>query len=162
MIESTTLSHGHTHRWHSNPDYRLRTSCDTVDAHQGRMTRLRRVILPGGNPEMDDAICHHDLAEVFTRDWSSPEKDAIPGMAEALKMADDAYLEHIGFQSLTPTQQAILKLLDRMDALYWVSHVARDLLETDEWRKASRKIIEDAEAMGDTIAARVNKWRTEL
>lgn len=156
------LDHGHTRRWHSNPDCRLRNSVDPVHAHQARMLIIRREILPGHNPEIDDAILAHDLAEVFTRDWSSPDKASIPGMAEALQMADDAYLKHIGFTKLSETHQAILKLLDRMDAIYWVSHVARDLLETGEWRAASWKVIESSQHLGEVIKERVMAWRAKL
>lgn len=156
------LDHGHTRRWHSNPDHALRNSVDTVHAHQARMLIIRREILPGHNPEIDNAILAHDLAEVFTRDWSSPDKWAIPGMAEALQMADDAYLKHIGFTKLRETHQAILKLLDRMDAIYWVSHVAPDLLDAEEWRTASWVILESAECLGELIHERVKVWRAKL
>jgi len=162
MSKPANLSHGHTRRWHNNPNYLLRTSLDTVDAHQGRMARLRREIFPGPNKEIDDAICDHDLAEIFTRDWSRPDKDNIPGLDDAMKAADAAYLEYIGANMLAAANFAALKLLDQMDALYWVSHVAPDDLEAPWWRKVSRQIMESAEAMGEDTARRVNKWRTEL
>jgi len=162
MSKPANLSHGHTRRWHNNPNHLLRNSIDTVDAHQARMHRMRREIFPGPCTEIDDAICDHDLAEIFTGDWSRPDKDNIPGLDDAMKAADAAYLEHIGANKLADKQFAALKLLDQMDALYWVSHVARDLLDTDEWRKASSQIMESAEDMGEDTARLVNKWRAEL
>ena len=141
-----TWHHGMTLRWHSNPWPALRNSGDTVDAHQNRMLRKRRDLWPGDDPRLDDAILAHDLAETFTRDWSSPMKDAIPGLQDALYAVDAVYLAHIGFTALDPDTQAKLKFLDQLDAFRWaVLHEPRCAAE---FLPARRRLYEDMQALG--------------
>ena len=146
MEMTDTWSHGSTLRWHSNPWPALRNSGDTVDAHQNRMLRLRRMLWPEAYPELDEAILTHDLAEVFTRDWSRPDKDAVPGLQAALDMADDAYLAWIGACHANLETMMRLKFLDRLDAYRWaVLHEPRCAPECEH---ARRGLLRDMEAMG--------------
>ncbi len=104
------------------------------------------MLWPGAYPELDEAILTHDLAEVFTRDWSRPDKDAVPGLQAALDMADDAYLAWIGACHANLETMMRLKFLDQLDAYRWaVLHEPRC---APEWEHARRRLWRDMSKLG--------------
>lgn len=56
-----TWGKGRVLRWHGSEWPALQNSHDSVDAHQARMLRLRRMLFPGQDMELDDAILGHAL-----------------------------------------------------------------------------------------------------
>ena len=83
-----TWAMGQTLRWHSSPWPALRNSGDTVDAHQNRMIRDARLYFPRAGMELVDAIIGHDLPECLSGDYSTPDKDSIPGLRASLDAVD--------------------------------------------------------------------------
>ena len=113
-------------RWHSSEWPTLQNSHDSVDGHQNRMLRLRRLLFPvagsrdfGYAITIDDAILAHDLPEFATGDWSRPDKDGIPGLNSLLKQMDALILTWLGLPDLPPWVQLGLRLLDLLDAWLW-------------------------------------------
>ena len=117
---------GRVTRWHSSEWPTLQNSHDSVDGHQNRMLRLRRMLFPvagsrdfGYAISLDDAILAHDLPEFATGDWSRPDKDGIPGLNSLLKQMDALILTWLGLPDLPPWVQLGLRLLDLLDAWLW-------------------------------------------
>ena len=122
-----TWAMGCTLRWHSSPWWALRMSGDTVDAHNSRMNRGAKQHLgfwsKGDRLDLSDAIQIHDLPEIFTGDWSSPNKAEIPGLRPALQAVDEVVFKHMGFHDLPPMIAMALEWFDRWDGLRWAQHV---------------------------------------
>ena len=102
-----TWAMGQTLRWHSSPWPALRNSGDTVDAHQNRMIRDARLYFPRAGMELVDAIIGHDLPECLSGDYSTPDKDSIPGLRASLhggpsEMARRAGCLQMGKAARTP------------------------------------------------------------
>ena len=143
---------GQTLRWHSSPWWALRMSGDTVDAHQQRMIRLARHFFASWKPakrlQLIDAITDHDLPEVFTGDWSTPDKDSIPGLREMLAELDALILLHIGADDWPDDIGAAMKWLDVLDAYKWAAHVEPRAIASGGFPEAARWLHGEAWALG--------------
>ena len=113
-------------RWHSNPDFRLRRSGDTIDSHQRRVCTMcvdlaARLRLPLDGSDLPRAALQHDEAERVLGDMPGPAKARFPQLAAVYARAESEVLREMGIKPfrLTDDEWAILKLCDKLDAILW-------------------------------------------
>jgi 5'-deoxynucleotidase YfbR-like HD superfamily hydrolase len=111
-------------RWHCHPA--LRNSGDTVSAHSARVASLchslaARIGHPLHDSDLPYAALHHDAAEQVLGDMPAPAKARFPALAAAYAKAELQVLTEMGKTwNLTRTENDILTLCDKLDALMWM------------------------------------------
>jgi 5'-deoxynucleotidase YfbR-like HD superfamily hydrolase len=110
-------------RWHCHP---LRNSGDIVSAHSARVASLcqslaARIGYPLHDSDLLRAALHHDDAEQVLGDMPAPAKARFPALAAAYAKAELQVLTEMGKTwNLTRTEDDILTLCDKLDALMWM------------------------------------------
>lgn len=140
-------------RWHTQSNIALRDSLDTVAAHQVRVAGLcHRLAAHMGYPLTDSdllhAALHHDEAERVLGDMPSPAKARFAALADAYAAAESAILADMGLSwTLTPKEEQMLHLCDKLDAYTWAR---RHGAQGPEWDGARTAIV----VMSDKFNAR--------
>lgn len=109
-------------RWHTHPA--LRSSGDTIDAHQWRVALMCVKIadISGADLSTDLLIAArtHDEAERVLGDMPYPARQQFPALALAYASAEAEVLGQMGYAIvLSDGDASILRLADRMDAYEW-------------------------------------------
>lgn len=143
-------------RWHQNPDPRLRNSGDTICEHQRRVALMCHSLAaamrhPLHESELIYAARHHDEAERVLGDMPGPVKERFPALAAAYAKAELQVLTEMGLTwNLTRTEDAMLRLCDRLDAYLWAQRCG---VTGPEWTEARRKIDRMARALAPEALA---------
>ena len=148
-------------RWHRDHDHWLRNSGDTDDAHAMRCVRLLYVLNPTASRELILAVAFHDVGERKTGDvpWDA-KQDAT--LRDRLAQLEAAETDRLGMTiAITKDEYGWLKLVDRLDAYLWVSHVAKHLLRTPKWELEALSMVDLARECGveDAVVALINEVR---
>jgi len=132
-------------RWHTNPA--LTASDDPVGAHSARMMILALYFKPDFSRNGMITILQHDLAEIITGDVPYPVKASNPAFNEALVIADDAANKELGVLPflLTPREASLIKLVDRLDAWFWMQSHTTD--PHKRWGDYEHDMAKAAEAL---------------
>ena len=144
-------------RWHSHPDPRLRNSGDTILQHQKRVDRycfdlaqwleFTKNLPLSRATNFYDAAAHHDEAERVIGDLPYSARSRFPDLAEAYDKAHAKVMAEMGFDfDLTPQEQAMIDLCDRLDAYCWAYQ--HGCGQDPEWRDAREKLVSMAGDIG--------------
>ena len=139
---------GHVQRYHQNPS--LAWLGQTNAAHQWGVAMLLRELFPLASGSLMRETLYHDAGEMGACDASSPAKTAHPEMAKAIARAEETERWQMGIAlgGLTPKEEQILRLCDRLEALLFVATRAPWVLETGDWPEARQEVFAMAEELG--------------
>ena len=148
-------------RWHAHRDHWLRNSGNTDDSHAMRCVRLLYVLNPNASRELILAVAFHDVGERKSGDvpWGA-KQDAT--MRHVLTRLECDEIDRLGMGvAITSEEYGWLKMVDRLDAYLWVSHVAKHLLRTPEWELEALQMVDRARECGveDVVVALINEVR---
>jgi len=116
----------HVLRWHASECRTLRDSGDTIDRHQRAVVALclelaAAIGLPLHDSDLPDCARHHDEAEKVLGDWPGPAKARFPALAAAYAAHEAVVLREMGYGpwDLTDTEQLVLAVCDKLEAILW-------------------------------------------
>jgi 5'-deoxynucleotidase YfbR-like HD superfamily hydrolase len=104
---------GKVERYHAWPTLQRQTVAD----HTWRVTTLIIEIFGVPRAEVLVYALYHDCGEMFSGDLPFMVKNSVPGLADAMKMAEAVGLEHLGVKlpALTPMEKAQVKIADLLE-----------------------------------------------
>ena len=106
-------------RWHNHPE--LSNTNDVISGHQQRVSMILLRLKPDVSKNTLVKALVHDLGEADTGDMPWPFKQRNPEIASLLSIKEDEYIKLLGFdiKKLDKTESGVLKLSDKMDAVFW-------------------------------------------
>ena len=121
-------------RWHTNTHL-----CHTIDytcGHTGRMATMA-VYLGWGSLALLEAIATHDRGEKFVGDFSYTFKRSYTQVADTIESIEVKETLAAGFPPsyLTKDETTKLKLLDSVDAVFWMRLHRPDLELRCDWKE---------------------------
>ena len=124
---------GLTRRWHTNTH--LSHTTDYTCGHTGRMATMA-VILGWDTLELLRAIAKHDKGEKRVGDFSYTFKKEQPELAAQIDECEFACVARMGFSpdNLSELEANRLKVLDQLDAVYWMRVHRPDLEVNADWQ----------------------------
>lgn len=148
-------------RWHASRSPRLRASGDTIRLHHSRCLAMLECLWPDAPQSLRDAVKYHDLPEVILGDPPYPTKRAFPKLAAAYAEAEAEVIARYSIpQPKDATEALWVKLVDRIDAYWWVRWKDPDELRTPDWQEARAEIGGLAQSLG--IGAKVEQVLSEV
>lgn len=92
----------------------------SVGKHSFDMLCLLHVLYPKASANLVKAILLHDLAERWTGDVPGSAYESFPELGKEVHRANDTASELAGYNvDLTPAEQKLLKVIDKMELLLW-------------------------------------------
>ncbi len=132
---ANTLESGRVRRYHAVPTVEVQT----VGLHSWGVAVLC-LYITGGNAsrELLMQALLHDAAELYTGDVPFTIKRDVPSLKTALSLLEDVAHASIVMDSvtLTPHDQAVLKLCDTVEGLVWCRKTEMTGPVRDRWRQA--------------------------
>lgn len=147
-------------RWHAHENPRLRDSGDTINLHQARVAASCHSLAAAMGHALYDsdliyAAKNHDEAERVLGDMPGPVKARFPALAAAFAKVELQVLTEMGLTwTLTRTEDAMLRLCDRLDAYLWAQRCG---VTGGEWDAARREIDQMARGLGPAAMAWVEE-----
>ena len=128
-----------TRRWHRHPE--LCETHDPVSSHQGRVALLTLILFPTSHAVHRAAILH-DMGEATVGDVPNPVKERNPDLKQSLDRIEAEELAKLGLPdvSLSPIEQDMLKLCDKLDAILWAHHHRPHLMNHPGWQADIAKV----------------------
>ena len=140
---------GLTTRWHTNPW--LAQTCDRLDGHQGRVTRLILALWPDASRDLLIDALTHDDGESVTGDIPATYDKTLEQKADEVNALVDIWNGGWGddFHAFASEDSKRLRLADKLDAYMWAEHHAPAVvLENPEWSEAWQEIVRMAVELG--------------
>lgn len=132
---------GDVSRWHAHPCDALRLSGDTINKHQKRCAHWVLQLWPDAPDTLVQAAEHHDEPERWLGDMPHPAKRDNPGIAVEYRRAEDAIVAAYNIpQPATHWEAYEVKLVDMLDAYWWMQRCAPHLASDPEWVQARKDI----------------------